>query len=214
MSNKVLVISAHGDDGHLGAAGTMLKLSYAGYEIHYLVLSLAESSVPEGFPKDIVGAECLEASKILGIDSTRVYFEREFATRLFPESRQEILELLIWYRDELNPSIVFTNSTMDVHQDHRVVSEETIRAFRKCATIYGYDFPWNLQVHNHLNVFVPMSPETLESKVKAVSCYKSQMMKPNNCTNQEYITGLAAVRGNQCNSRYAEAFEGIITILK
>ena len=90
-----------------------------------------------------------------------------------------------------------------MHQDHNTVANEGFRAF-KHASILGYELPQNL-VAFHNSAFVRLSAEDLEKKIAAVSEYKSQSHR--GYATDEFIRGLARVRGEQCNDRYAEAFE-------
>ena len=41
-----------------------------------------------------------------------------------------------------NPFIIFTTSMNDIHQDHKVIYEESIRAF-KFENLLSYEIPWN-----------------------------------------------------------------------
>lgn len=205
---NVLVISAHADDGELAAGGIMNNFINQGYIIYYVAFSIAEESVPSGFRKDIVEEECKNATHALGISPSNVMIYK-YPVRRLSEYRQEILDILIEIRNRIRIDICFCPSTADVHQDHMVVCSETIRAFQKKTSIYGYDFPWNVIYTPKLNVFYEISEDDLRTKISALSCYKSQCAKENNCFTNEYIKSLAVIRGNMIGARYAEAFESI-----
>lgn len=51
---NVYVLAPHTDDGELGAGGTISKLIESGANVYYFAFSTAETSVPDGFPKDIL----------------------------------------------------------------------------------------------------------------------------------------------------------------
>lgn len=210
---KVLIVSAHTDDGEGAAGGIINQMVNAGLDLHYVAFSISEESVPDGFEKDILEKECLESTKILGIpqENVRIF---KYQVRKFSYYRQEILEDLINLKKEINPDICFTPSTTDIHQDHKVVCDETNRAFQRTASIYGYDFPWNVIYIPKLNLFYELSEDDLNKKIQALQCYKSQIVKPNNCFTEEYIRSLAIVRGNMIGVQYAEAFESIREIRK
>ena len=205
---KALIISAHADDGDSAAGGVINQMTENGVDVYYIAFSIAEESVPEGFEKDVVEKECREATKILGIPSDKIKILR-YPVRAFSNHRQEILDELIKIRNEINPTICFTPSTTDIHQDHTVICNETIRAFQRSASIYGYDFPWNVLYTPKLNLFYELSESNISKKITALQCYKSQLVKPNNCLTEEYIRALAIVRGNMIVVKYAEAFESI-----
>ena len=49
---------------------------------------------------------------------------------------------MITLKRELQPDLVVTPTTDDIHQDHSVVSIESKQAF-KATSILGYEVPWN-----------------------------------------------------------------------
>jgi LmbE family N-acetylglucosaminyl deacetylase len=209
----VLIISAHADDGEGAAGGIINQMIENEIDVHYVAFSIAEESVPDEFEKNIVEKECVESTKILGIPTKNVKIFK-YPVRRFSYHRQEILEDLIKMKKEINPNICFTPSTTDIHQDHKVVCDETNRAFQRSASIYGYDFPWNVIYTPKLNLFYELSEKNLAKKILSLQCYKSQLVKSNNCFSEDYIRGLAIVRGNMIGVKYAEAFESIREIRK
>lgn len=207
MTKRMLVISPHTDDGELGCGGTIARFIREGYEVRYVALSCCEESVPEEYPKDILRTEVRAATKILGMDDPILL---EFEVRKFPQYRQQILDALIRIRNEIKPVTVFTPSSYDTHQDHKVTFEETLRAFKQC-TILGYEQPWNNITFNTL-AFVAFNEECLRMKIDALRCYETQ--KGRSYFNADFIRGLALTRGTQIEERYAEAFEVIRWVLR
>lgn len=88
---KVFVLAPHTDDGELGAGGTISKLIENGSDVYYFAFSTAENSVPEGFPKDILKTEVLNATKKLGLKKENVIIYNHEVRKL-SYHRQEILE--------------------------------------------------------------------------------------------------------------------------
>jgi len=207
-SLRILIISPHSDDAILTIGGTISRILEEGDQVFYLGLSIAEESIPEGFPKDALAKEVRLATKVLGIDPKKVYIKR-FPVRRFQEHRQKVLDIIIDFRNKVKPDIVFIPATDDTHQDHEVVNRESIRAFRNFCSIYGYDFPWNDLYGMKMNLFYQLEKRHIEKKVKAVRCLKSQIIKKANYLTEEYIRGLAIERGGRIRANYAEAFEVI-----
>jgi len=203
---SVLVISAHADDAEAALGGTIARLIEDGETVHYLALSICEDSVPAGFPKDILAMECLQSTKALGVPAENVIIRR-YPVRRLPEHRQEILDEFIQIRRRLEPDTVYAPSTADIHQDHATVSAEVIRAFRRNASLFGYDFPWNVLYTAPLNLFYELQERHLRKKIEALQFYKSQLGKESNPLSDEYVRSLAIERGNRVGVRYAEAFE-------
>jgi LmbE family N-acetylglucosaminyl deacetylase len=208
---KILILSPHTDDAELGCGGTIAKMVEDGHELLWVVFSIAEESLPSDLPKDILKREFLEVAKHLGLKESnyRIY---GFRVRHLNETRQEILENLFEIRQSFSPDIVIIPSLNDYHQDHQVVSNEAVRAFKMHSSIIGYELPWNHIVFN-TNLFVRLKKSHIEMKLDLLSHYKSQLRIGRSYFSPEYIYGLAKVRGTQCNSGYAEAFEVIRWII-
>lgn len=196
----MLILAPHTDDGELGCGATIAKYIEAGTSISYVAFSTCAQSLPEGFPPDTLSRECKAATEALGIKD--LLFQ-DFDVRRFPASRQEILEVLVQLNKDLSPDTVFLPARNDVHQDHHVIYEEGLRAF-KYSTVLGYELPWN-NVEFAPTLFEKLDRRHLTAKQTALQSYRSQAhrryMKP------EFTAALATVRGVQCNATFAEAFE-------
>jgi LmbE family N-acetylglucosaminyl deacetylase len=202
----IIFISAHADDAILSAGGILKKYIEQKYNVHYVVFSIAEESVPPGFEKNIVESECRESLSYLGLHKKNIHIFH-YKVRTFQKYRQNILDKIIDLKKSVNPNIVFIPSTQDIHQDHEVICKEAIRAFMKSCSIYGYDFPWNILFEGKINLYFELNDYYLSHKINACNFFKSQLCKPNNCLTPEYITSLAIERGNRINKKYAESFE-------
>lgn len=203
-----LILAAHTDD-EFGCAGTMARLIETGVDIHCATFSRCEESVPPGFAKDVLEVEWRQAIARLGIPPKNSYLF-PFRVRHFPQFRQDILEQLILLRNQIQPDVVFLPSSSDIHQDHRTISEEGLRAF-KHSTVLGYELPMNTITFQHA-CFVRLEEPHLQAKIDSIMCYESQAFR--NYRNEEFLRGLARVRGVQINAKYAEAFEVLRWILR
>lgn len=199
---KILVLAPHTDDGELGAGGTIAKFCTAKKEVHYAAFSLCRKSLPPGTAPDTLENECKAAMKELGVDPGRLMFY-DFEVRSFADKRQEILEEMISLKKYIQPDLVLLPSASDMHQDHQVIHAEALRAFKYCSLL-GYELPWN---HNSFNsvYFNRLLQEQVDKKVKALAKYESQAKR--NYMQEDFVRSLAKVRGVQCNSDFAEAFE-------
>jgi len=207
--NKILVLAPHTDDGEFGCGGSIAKFIEEGKEVYYAAFSIAEKSVPAGFPRDILADEVKEATAKLGINPDHLFIYR-YEVRNFPSRRQDILDDLIELNDKISPDMVFLPSTKDTHQDHQVITEEGFRAFKK-TTLLGYEIPWN-NLTFETNAFIFLKPCHLEKKLESLKCYFSQFGR--NYATAEFIQALALTRGIQIGAEYAEVFEAIRWIIK
>ena len=139
--NKILILAPHTDDGELGCGATISKFIKEKKEVFYIAFSIAEESVPSGFPKNILENEVKKATKVLGIKSENLIINK-FKVRNFPKYRQEILEEMVVLNKKINPDLVIMPSSFDIHQDHKTIYEEGLRAFKN-TSILGYEFMWN-----------------------------------------------------------------------
>jgi N-acetylglucosamine malate deacetylase 1 len=206
--SKVLVLAPHTDDGELGAGGTIAKLIEQGVVVYYAAFSTAEESVPAGLPKDILKTEVKAATKKLGIDPGNL-FVYNYQVRKLNYVRQEILEDLIRLRQNINPDLVFIPSLNDIHQDHIIIAQEGVRAFKN-KMLLGYELIWNNLTFN-TQCFVKLEERHLHQKVQALKEYESQ--KNRDYMAEDFIYSLARTRGVQIGAPYAEAFEVIRLII-
>jgi LmbE family N-acetylglucosaminyl deacetylase len=204
---KILIISPHTDDAELGAGGSIAKFLEKGNDVYWVVFSTAEESLPPDLPKDTLKNEFLNVIEDLGIKHDRIEL-LNYKVRYLNNYRQEILEKLYEIKKIFGPNLVITPSLHDFHQDHQIVANETIRAFKTSASIINYEMPWN-QTTFSTNLFIKLKSKHIEKKLNLLGNYKSQLEKKREYFTKEYIFGLAKVRGVQCNSKYAEAFEVI-----
>ena len=204
---KILVLCAHTDD-EFGCAGSIIKFAETKASIKYVALSRCEESVPAGLSKDILEKECRIASGVLGLKKDDVEIN-SFKVRHFPRDRQEILEKLVKLNNEYHPDLIFLPCSKDMHQDHKITYEEGFRAF-KYSTLLGYELPQNINTFSH-TAFIKLSEDQINKKIQAMSSYKSQEFR--NYSRSDFIKGLANVRGAQCNTKFAEAYEVIRLII-
>lgn len=200
--SPILVLAPHTDDGEIGCGGTIAAAIEAGLEIYYVAFSSAQISLPSGAPKDTLVKEVKAATLTLGIKPENLILY-EFATRSFPQYRQEILDRMIELRARVRPKLIFAPSLNDVHQDHATVAHEALRCFKK-QSILCYEEPWN-NITFSTHCFVQLEEAHLVKKIDALRCYVSQYHRT--YLTEEAVRALAATRGTQLEGGYAEAFE-------
>jgi len=201
---KVFVLAPHTDDGELGAGGMISKLIENQADVYYFAFSTAEKSVPDGFAKDILKIEVMNATEKLGIKKENVLIHN-YEVRKLNYARQEILEDLIVFRQKIFPDLVLMPSLNDIHQDHSTIAVEGLRAFKN-TTILGYELIWNNLTFNTTS-FIKLDKKHIQAKCDALKEYKSQGIR--DYMSEEFIFSLAKTRGVQIGSEFAESFEVI-----
>ena len=199
---RILVLAPHTDDGELGCGGSIAKFCAAGKEVFYAAFCLCSKSLPASLASNTLEHECRKATATLGIPpSNLILFNYE--VRNLPQFRQQILEELLQLNTNINPDLVLLPAASDIHQDHQVIHQEGMRAFKN-VTFAGYELPWN-NYSFHTNFFIRLSEAELNKKVDSLKAYQSQAHR--NYMQEDFIRSLAKVRGVQANAAYAEVFE-------
>jgi len=162
---KVLFIGAHPDDIELGCGAFIANIAGS---TEVLCVTLSDNQKNPALQS--VVEEHNRSMAVLGVprDHDRV---EAFETRRFPHVRQEILEYLFQLNRQFRPEIVFVHTKADIHQDHNVVTEEALRAFRG-TTLLGFDalrssygfFP---------HFLVEVTERDMERKVQALMEYNT-----------------------------------------
>lgn len=162
---RVLFLGAHPDDIELGAGALIHNI---GGQSKILCVTLSDNQ-KNPLLKDVV-KEHRASMAVLGVPEDCDLLE-SFETRKFPDMRQEVLEYLLKLRREFNPEIVFCHSQNDIHQDHNVITQEALRAYRG-LTVLGFDV-----VRSSYNFFphflVEVKAEDVEAKIEALAQYKT-----------------------------------------
>lgn len=199
---KILVLAPHTDDGELGCGGSITRFCAEGKDIYYAAFCLCSKSLPANLPANTLELECKKATAVLGIPAPNLILFN-YEVRELPAARQKILEELLQLNKTLVPDMVLLPASSDIHQDHQVIHQEGMRAFKN-TTLAGYELPWN-NYSFHTNFFIRLSQNDLDKKAESLKAYQSQQHR--NYMQEDFIRSLAKVRGVQCNSEYAEAFE-------
>lgn len=204
---KTLIVSPHTDDAEIGCGGTIYKLLEEENSIYWIVFSTAEASLPKNLPKDTLKREFLSVLHNYNIPKLE-YEIFNYEVRNLNNYRQEILQTLVDVGNKFSPDLVIGPSLNDFHQDHQIVANEVVRAFKMSASIIAYELPWNHITFN-TQLFVKLQKKHLDKKWAILQNYKTQFLVGKQYFSKEFIFGLAKTRGVQCNAMFAEAFEVI-----
>lgn len=162
---RVLFIGAHPDDIELGAGALIHNI---GTKSEVLCATLSDNQKNPRL-KNVV-KEHRASMRVLGVPEDHDLVET-FETRKFPDLRQGVLEYLLKLRREFEPQIVFCHSLNDIHQDHNVITQEALRAYRG-LTVLGFDV-----VRSSYNFFphflVEVRAEDVQAKIEALAQYRT-----------------------------------------
>jgi LmbE family N-acetylglucosaminyl deacetylase len=194
---RVLFLGAHPDDIELGC-GALLHQIVNKTEV--LCVTLSDNQKNPDLQN--IKGEHLKSMAVLGIPAEKVVFG-PFTTRVFPDSRQEILEYLLKLRRDFQPDLIFVHSQHDIHQDHNTMTDEALRAFRG-ITVLGFDV-----VRSSYGFFphflVEVSEESVNKKIEALSQYETYREKY--YFNSELTRSIMVRHGALAEIAFAEGFD-------
>jgi two-component system, NtrC family, response regulator HydG len=193
----VLAIGAHPDDIEIGAAGTLLAHRAAGDTIAMLTLSRGT----RGSEEDRRIRESQKAAEVIG---ARLFLKDLDDTRI-PESDPTIgiMEEVI---AEVQPTIIYTHSVNDVHQDHRNTHRATMMASARVGQVYCYQSP-SATIDFRPAHFVAID-QHIGLKLRAIGIFGSQIAV-RDYLEPELIESTARYWSRFCGGSHAEAFEVI-----
>jgi len=199
---NVLIVAPHADDAEIGCGGVISRLIRSGSKVTVAVFCVDPKVLPPGMESNDWAKEQALSAEFLGFDLIVYGYEM----RKLSNRRQHVLEQLVSLRDTINPDCVFIPSTFDIHQDHKCISEEGVRAF-KDRKLLGYELFWNHIGLHQTQTYFRLSSKDIANKIKAISIFKTQTWRP--FCDPTITAGHARCRGIQINTKYAEAFEVI-----
>jgi len=194
---RVLFLGAHPDDIELGC-GALLRHIVKQTDVLCVTLSDNQKNPDLKNVKD----EHYEAMAVLGVPQEKIILG-SFTTRVFPNSRQEILEYFLKLRRDFMPDLIFVHSKQDVHQDHNTMTDEALRAFRG-ITVLGFDV-----VRSSYGFFphflAEVTEEDVNKKIEALSKYKTY--RDRYYFNSELTRSIMVRHGALAECPFAEGFD-------
>ena len=194
---RVLLLGAHPDDIELGCGAL---LHHIVKETDVLCVTLSDNQKNPDLKN--VTEEHYVSMAILGVPKEKIVFG-PFTTRVFPDSRQEILEYFLKLRKDFQPDLIFVHSTQDIHQDHLTMTDEALRAFRG-ITVLGFDV-----VRSSYGFFphflVEVTEEDVNKKIEALSQYDTY--RDRYYFNSELTRSIMVRHGALAECPFAEGFD-------
>jgi LmbE family N-acetylglucosaminyl deacetylase len=197
FGKRVLFLGAHPDDIELGCGAL---LHHIVKKTDVLCVTLSDNQKNPDLQK--VKIEHVRSMKILGVPEEKIVFG-PFQTRIFPDSRQEILEYFLKLRKEFQPDLIFTHTKQDVHQDHNTMTQEALRAFRG-ITVLGFDVVRSS--HGFFPDFlVEVTEEDVNKKIEALIKYETY--RDRYYFNSELTRSIMVRHGALAERPFAEGFD-------
>jgi LmbE family N-acetylglucosaminyl deacetylase len=193
----VLAIGAHPDDVEIGCGGILLRHLASGDQVNILTLTGGEVG-------GVVSERTLESQRAAELMSARLFFGDLADTRVSVSDGGVAIGLIERVIAETNPSIIYTHSRHDVHQDHRNVHQATLVAARKVPHVYCYQAP-SANIEFHPTRFVAVD-EWVDRKLEVIGAYSSQV-KIRRYLQEDMLLATVRYWSRFGSSRYAEPLE-------
>lgn len=162
----VLAVGAHPDDVEIGCGGVLLRHRARGDDVSVLILTGGEQG---GTAAERV-EEARRAAEILGAR----LFLGSLPDTAISEGVETIALIEAAIRD-VQPTVIYTHTLHDGHQDHRSVHRATVVAARSIPSIYCYQAP-SSGIDFRPTKFLEMG-EFMDRKLAAIAAYQSQIVK-------------------------------------
>ena len=223
---RCLVIAPHPDDEAYGCAGTIAKLKAEGSEVFVIAVSAGDvqhyNVKKYSFVSGQTRHEEFENSmKILGVDDYELIFnDSEVHLKLDAMPLKELINLFEkdcrLAIDKIKPSMIILPA-ISYNQDHEAVfragftacrpSLPDLKPFQKIVLSCEYPaLTWSLEREKfHPNFYVDIT-DHLETKMKSLACYQSQVRHKIHHGSAENVEWLSRVRGREVSVDSAEAF--------
>ena len=210
---RVLVIAPHTDDEVLGCGGTIKKYTNKGDEVYLCIVTRAYTPDWNQEFIDNRKKEIKCANNILGIKDT--FFLDLPTVKLDTIGQKKLNDLIAGNVKKTEPEILYIPFAKDTNKDHCLISEASLIASRpkpdssiKKVLFYSYEALSFIP-----NLYTDIS-DTLEDKLKAMSCYKSELKDYPHPRSLEAIKISAQKRGIESGLKAAESFIIIREIIK
>ena len=213
---RVLVLAPHNDDEVLGVGGTIKRHVNEGDSVYVC-------EVTSGIHYQDLQAEAREAHALLGVKES--FFLNQPVGQLKTMNQMDLNQSIVRIVDNIQPEIVYLPFIGDMHFDHREVTESTLVALRPIGNysvreILMYETlsetGWNLPSSER--AFIPDTwvdiSGTIEDKIGAMKCYRSQLLEFPHPRSEDAIVALARYRGSTVGVPYAECFMQVRRIVR
>lgn len=192
----VLAVGAHPDDVELGCGATLARHIAAGHRV--VVLVIADGARGSGADAALRLREQSAAALALGVDFEWLGLPDGQVGDSFADLIASI-EVVV---RRIQPSVVYTHSPDDSHQDHRATARATVSACRDVARLLHFESPSTTgfapTVFTDVDGFVA-------SKIAALGAHASQVAHSRR-VDLEAVEALMRYRGFQGGITYAESF--------
>lgn len=215
-----LILAPHQDDEVLGCGGLIQKILFEGSSITIVHATYSgdykkfnkEAELYVTYEGDTRVEEMKNALNILNYfysSQLRILpplFDTLLHHKLDTISRAELITSFENVINDLKPDVVLIPAVSS-NQDHEVVNLAFHAVMRpQFFNLSVIEYEINDEVKFKPNLYLELTLEEIERKVKSFKCYKSQSGSKHHMVSEDGIITKAKYRGKECFLSYAEAF--------
>jgi len=219
---NILCVAAHPDDEVLGCGATLARAAAEGHTVWISILG--EGLTSRHAKREDADPGELQALHAMARSAGALLGAKEVTLHGLPDNRFDTVPLLEVTKlveaavARIRPEVIYTHCGGDLNIDHGITCRAVLTATRPMKggpvrEIYSFEVPssteWafqKLETAFRPNVFLDVS-RTLETKIKAMAVYESEMKPFPHPRSREALTALAQMRGSMSGLQAAEAFE-------
>jgi LmbE family N-acetylglucosaminyl deacetylase len=222
-NQRVLILAPHADDETIGCGGVIQKYIKNNSLVRILIASFVLGEYKKYKTEDeeyklYSGRDRLkevqEALSILGVNDFHFLFVDDsqsvkYHSQLDVLPKVQIVSKIEEHIHEFKPTKMYIPSVTK-HQDHVVLHDvglTTARPYFWNGSVFVYETDGEIAFQP--NLFVPLTKEEVEIKMKALNAYKTQLGQERHPVHPNVQTTKAQFRGQNIYQYYAEAFQVI-----
>jgi LmbE family N-acetylglucosaminyl deacetylase len=191
----VLAVGAHPDDVEIGIGGILLRHVAQHHRVTLLTLTGGEAG-------GLSAERTAESQRAADLLSARLIHAALPDTSV--SEGGATIGTIVDVVTEVRPTIVYTHTNCDVHQDHRNAHSATLVAARAVPRVFCYQAP-STTVEFKPTRFVAID-EFLEAKIEVIQAYTSQV-KVRRYLDEELLRSTARYWSRFSQARYVEPLE-------
>ncbi|WP_308746144.1 PIG-L family deacetylase [uncultured Bacteroides sp.] len=221
---KYLLVVAHPDDETLGAGASMYKWTREGQTVDVAIMCTEAKARAFRLGDNELEDDTNASNKFLGV--SKIYEGTFPNIEMNTVPHLKLVQFIESVIRESEPDIIITHHPADTNNDHLQTSmacQEAVRLFQRQSNIKSVKEFWYMEVpscsewaiNDAMNLFRPncyveVGKEGVDAKCEALAMYRGVMRPYPHPRSNEYISGLAAMRGSQWGCSYAEAFQVVL----
>lgn len=219
LKQRVLVCVAHPDDEVLGAGGAIARHVDLGEEVSLVTMTDGVSARNLDFSDQ---NQQIKARRRELAESCAVLGLQDFLQLGFPDNKMDSVPLLDITRaiepiiKSFKPTLIYTNFINDLNIDHvktaeavrvasRPLPNTSIKSILMMEVASATEWTFSKNEVFVPNVFIDIEKQ-LDKKLRALSCYSSELQEPPHPRNEIMALSRAKIRGSQVGRSAAEAF--------